>query len=38
MGAVTTRLRTLFEEVVRGRNPKYAHWNVAVPQSVAEAR
>jgi branched-chain amino acid aminotransferase len=34
MGPVTTKLRTLFEDVVRGRNPKYSHWNVAVPQAV----
>ena len=30
MGAVTTRLRTLLEEAVRAKNPKYEHWNVAV--------
>jgi branched-chain amino acid aminotransferase len=29
MGAVTRQLRALFEEIVRGKNPKYAHWNVA---------
>jgi branched-chain amino acid aminotransferase len=30
MGPVTTKLRALYEDVVRGKNPKYAHWNVAV--------
>ncbi|MFN3742919.1 MAG: branched-chain amino acid transaminase [Anaerolineales bacterium] len=29
MGPITARLREMFEEVVRGRNPKYAHWLVA---------
>ncbi|MDI6769442.1 MAG: branched-chain amino acid transaminase [Anaerolineales bacterium] len=30
MGPVGEGLRKLFEDVVRGNNPKYAHWNVAV--------
>jgi branched-chain amino acid aminotransferase len=30
MGPVTTKLRALYEDVLRGRNKKYAHWNVAV--------
>ncbi len=30
MGPIGTQLRKLFLEVVRGMNPKYAHWNVAV--------
>ncbi len=30
MGPITTKLRTLYDDVLRGRNPKYAHWNVAV--------
>lgn len=30
MGPVGEGLRKLFEGVVRGNNPKYAHWNVAV--------
>ncbi len=30
MGPVAEGLRKLFNEVVRGDNPKYAHWNVAV--------
>jgi branched-chain amino acid aminotransferase len=30
MGPVTTRLRTLYEDVLRGKNKKYEHWNVAV--------
>jgi branched-chain amino acid aminotransferase len=38
MGPITAQLRTLFNDVVHGKNPKYAQWNVAVPQSVGEAR
>ena len=30
MGPVATKLRALYEDVVRGRNEKYTHWNVAV--------
>lgn len=30
MGPVVTKLRELFEDVVRGRNQKYSHWNMAV--------
>jgi branched chain amino acid aminotransferase apoenzyme (EC 2.6.1.42) len=30
MGPITAKLRALFEDVVRGRNPKYAHWLVPV--------
>jgi branched-chain amino acid aminotransferase len=30
MGPITTKLRALFQDVVRGRNPKYRHWNVPV--------
>ncbi len=30
MGPVTAKLRAMFDEVLRGRNPKYAKWNVAV--------
>jgi len=30
MGPIAEHLRKLFLEVVRGNNPKYAHWNVAV--------
>jgi branched-chain amino acid aminotransferase len=30
MGSVGSALRKLFDEVVHGNNPKYAHWNVAV--------
>lgn len=30
MGPVTGQLRRLFEQVVRGNHPAYAHWNVAV--------
>lgn len=30
MGPVTTKLRELYDDVVRARNPKYLHWNVEV--------
>ncbi|GAB4423205.1 MAG: branched-chain amino acid transaminase [Anaerolineales bacterium] len=30
MGPVAEKLRELFDEVVRAKNPKYAHWNLAV--------
>jgi len=30
MGPITTRLRSLYEDVLRGKNKKYEHWNVAV--------
>jgi len=30
MGPITTRLRELFNDVVRGRLPQYRHWNTAV--------
>jgi branched-chain amino acid aminotransferase len=30
MGPVTARLRILYEDVLRGKNKKYEHWNVAV--------
>jgi len=30
MGPVTTRLRSLYEDILRGKNKKYEHWNVAV--------
>jgi branched-chain amino acid aminotransferase len=30
MGPITTQLRDLFDEVVRGRLPKYRHWNTPV--------
>jgi len=30
MGPVTTSLRQMFDDILRGKNPKYAHWNVAV--------
>jgi branched-chain amino acid aminotransferase len=30
MGPITTKLRMLYEDVLRGRNNKYLHWNVAV--------
>ena len=30
MGPVTTKLRALYEEIIRGKHNNYAHWNVAV--------
>ncbi len=30
MGPITAELRRLYEDVVRGRHPKYSSWNVAV--------
>jgi branched-chain amino acid aminotransferase len=30
MGPVTGKLRDLFDEIVRAKNPSYAHWNVEV--------
>jgi len=30
MGAITLKLRALFNEVVRGNMPQYRHWNTAV--------
>ena len=32
MGPVTTELRTRYEDILRGRNPKYSRWVVSVPQ------
>jgi branched-chain amino acid aminotransferase len=30
MGPVTTQLRTIFDDIVRAKNPKYQNWNVEV--------
>jgi branched-chain amino acid aminotransferase len=30
MGPITTRLRAIYEDVLRGKNKQYEHWNVAV--------
>jgi branched-chain amino acid aminotransferase len=30
MGPVTSKLRMMYEDILRGRNEKYEHWNVAV--------
>jgi len=30
MGPITTKLRVLYEDIVRGKNNKYQHWNVEV--------
>lgn len=32
MGPVTTKLRELYDNVVRAKVPKYLHWNLEVPQ------
>lgn len=37
MGPVTARLRSLFDDVVRGRNSKYRRWNVPVYVETVEA-
>ncbi len=36
MGPITTELRQLFDDAVRGRNPRLLRWNVAVYPKVAE--
>lgn len=38
MGPVASQLRMLFNDVVHGRIPKYAHWNLAVPQKETAGR
>ena len=30
MGPITTKLRSMYDDVLRGKNPKYKHWNVEV--------
>ena len=30
MGSITTKLRVMFDDLLRGKNPKYKHWNVEV--------
>jgi branched-chain amino acid aminotransferase len=30
MGPVTTKLRNMFDDIVRAKNPKYLQWNVEV--------
>jgi len=30
MGPITTKFRTMYEDILRGKNNKYLHWNVAV--------
>jgi len=30
MGPITTKLRLLYEDILRGRNKAYEHWNVVV--------
>ena len=35
MGPTASQLRAMFNDVVYGRMPKYAHWNVAVPLEEA---
>jgi branched-chain amino acid aminotransferase len=30
MGTITTKMRAMYEDVLRGKNKKYGHWNVTV--------
>ena len=30
MGPITTKLRSLYEDILRGKNKKYEHWTIAV--------
>lgn len=30
MGPITTKLRAAYEDIVRGKNPRFANWNVEV--------
>jgi branched-chain amino acid aminotransferase len=30
MGPITTKLRVMYEDILRGRNKMYEHWNVVV--------
>jgi len=30
MGPISSKIRELFADILHGKNPKYAHWNVAV--------
>ena len=30
MGPITTKLRVMYEDILRGKNKKYEHWNVVV--------
>jgi branched-chain amino acid aminotransferase len=36
MGPITTRMRQVFGDVVRGRNPKFRHWNTPVYAAAVE--
>ncbi len=36
MGKVTDQLRTIFQDVVRGRLPKYSHWVMPVYAAISE--
>jgi branched-chain amino acid aminotransferase len=35
MGPVTTKLRVMYEDILRGKNKKYEHWNVPVSSNGA---
>ncbi|MDX1436605.1 MAG: branched-chain amino acid transaminase [Anaerolineales bacterium] len=37
MGPITSRLRDLFGDIVRGRVAKYGHWNTAIYSTESEA-
>ena len=30
MGPITTKLRVMYEDILRGKNKMYEHWNVVV--------
>ena len=34
MGPIATQLRQLYDDVVRGKNPKYRHWNTPIYEKI----